>query len=65
MTDVEFTSKPSLDSMDNTECRSNGCDNMARKVVRFRNPKQYIPYCRQHVRWARSEFANAKTTLDL
>lgn len=60
---IEFTSKPSHDELDDKDCRYRGCDTAVYAVVRFRNPKEYVPYCRDHSHWAHGEFNDAKRTL--
>ena len=49
MTEYEdgFEDKPSLDDAPDA-CQMRGCDASPQQTVRFRNPQEYLCYCKSH-----------------
>jgi len=54
-----FDERPDQSEAPN-QCQYTGCDNPPTKVVRFRDPKEYICYCREHAREQKHERPGAK-----
>jgi len=59
MTSTTNLSKPTLDTALDT-CQYNSCDNAPTMTIRFRNPNEYICYCRDHADEQFSERTRAK-----
>ena len=48
MTDVEFNNPPQKGELEDTTCRWERCGSEATIYIKFRQPRQYIPYCSEH-----------------
>ena len=53
-----FEEKPDLGDRD--ECQVRGCDTYPRMAVRYRDPGEYLVYCRDHADEMFHENAHAK-----
>lgn len=60
MTDLDggFEEKPDLGDCD--ECQARGCDTFPRVAVRYRDPAEYLVYCREHADEMYDSCAHAK-----
>jgi hypothetical protein len=59
MTSTTNLSKPTLDSAPDT-CHYQGCDKSPSMTVRFRDPNEYLCYCRDHADKVFTQQAYAK-----
>jgi len=56
-----FEERPDADEAPAT-CQYTGCDNLPSHYVRFRDPKEYVCYCKSHAKEQLAEHSGKSVT---